>query len=134
LKENSLEKNLILKKRDEIAETLKSGKRFNHGTIRIILFTRPEIKKLLVAFLVSKRLGRKSVLRNKVKRWLREIFRQNKKYFPDHVRIIITSPVKYEELDYTALKNDFLEVVRSEKFTDFANQILSKASVAPQNG
>ncbi|MBU4485999.1 MAG: ribonuclease P protein component [Candidatus Delongbacteria bacterium] len=127
MKENSLEKNLILKKRNDIAETLKSGKRFNHGTIRIILLTNPEIKKFKVAFLVSKRLGRKSVLRNKIKRWFREIFRQNKKYFPDHVQIIFTSPVMYEELNYTALKNDFLEVVRSEKFTDFVNQSLSKS-------
>jgi len=134
VKENSLEKNLILKNRIEISDTLKRGKRFDTGTIRIILLPNPELKKLKVAFLVSKRLGRKSVLRNKIKRWLREIFRQNKKYFPGHAQIIITSQVMYEELDYTALKNDFLEVVRSEKFTDYTNQILSKVSIAPQNG
>jgi len=133
VKENSLEKNLILKSRIEISDTLKKGKRFDSGTIRIILLPNPELKKLKVAFLVSKRLGRESVLRNKIKRWFREIFRTNKQYFPDQVQIIITSPRPYAELDYTSLKNDFLEVVGSEKFTNFVNQNLSKTDIPAKN-
>lgn len=133
MKENSLPKNLILKNRNEIADTLKRGKRFDCGSIRIILLPNPELKKFKVAFLVSKRLGRESVLRNKIKRWFREIFRLNKKYFPDQVQIIMTSQKKYTELDFSSLTNDFLEVVRSEKFTDFLNQNLSKTDISLQN-
>lgn len=133
MKENSLEKNLILKKRIEIADTLKRGKRFECRSIRIILLPNPELKKFKVAFLVSKRLGRESVLRNKIKRWFREIFRLNKKYFPDQVQIIMTSQKQYSELDFSSLTNDFLEVVRSEKFTDFVNQNLSKSDIPIQS-
>ena len=129
MKENSLEKNLILKKRIEIADTLRRGKRFDCRTIRIILLPNPELKKFKVAFLVSKRLGRESVLRNKIKRWFREIFRVNKRYFPDQVQIIMTSQKPYTELDFSSLTNDFLEVVRSEKFTDFVNQNLSETDI-----
>jgi len=133
VKENSLEKNLILKKRIEIADTLKRGKRFDCRSIRIILLPNKELKKFKVAFLVSKRLGRESVLRNKIKRWFREIFRLNKKYFPDQVQIIMTSQKQYTELDFSSLTNDFLEVVRSEKFTDFVNQNLPKTDIPLQN-
>jgi ribonuclease P protein component len=132
VKENTLRKNLILKNRDDITETLKAGRRFEYGAVKIILFPDPGQKCLKVAFLVSKRLGRRAVLRNKIKRWLREIFRNNKKYFPQSVRIILTSPLKYEGLSYDSLKNDFLEVVRSERFTDFVDQILSKNDISVQ--
>jgi ribonuclease P protein component len=134
VKENSLKKNLILKKRNEIAETLKNGRRFDLRSIRIIILPKHSLTHLKAAFLVSKKLGKESVLRNKVKRWLREIFRQNKQYFPGRLQIIITSRSPYSELDYSTLKSDFLEVVRSEKFTDFVNQSLSETVVPVQNG
>jgi ribonuclease P protein component len=128
MKENSLNKNLILKKRDDIALVLKKGKRFDHGCIKLILLPDTETPFIKIAFLVSKKLGRKAVLRNKIKRWMREIFRVNKKYFPDHLRIIMTPTVKYEELDHNSLTSDFLEVVRSEKFTDHINKILPESN------
>ena len=49
--------------------------------------------------------------------------------FPDQVQIIMTSQKPYAELDFSSLTNDFLEVVRSEKFTDFVNQNLSKTDI-----
>jgi ribonuclease P protein component len=132
VKQNSLRKDLILKNRDDIAETMKRGRRFDHGAVRIILFPDPAAQSIKVAFLVSKRLGKRAVLRNKIKRWFREIFRNNKKYFPGSVRIVLTSPLKYEGLEYNSLKNDFLEVVRSERFTDFVNQNLSGNDISVQ--
>ncbi|MBN2856835.1 MAG: ribonuclease P protein component [Candidatus Delongbacteria bacterium] len=128
MKENSLKKNLMLKKRDDIAEVLKKGKRYDRGCIKLILLPDTETPFLKIAFLVSKKLGRKAVLRNKIKRWMREIFRVNKKYFPDHVRIIMTPTVRYEELDHNSLTSDFLEVVRSEKFNDYINKILPESN------
>jgi len=131
LKENSLKKNLILKKRSDIVEVLKNGKRFERGSVRIIIL-KDKPASLKIAFLVSKRLGRKAVLRNKVKRWFREIFRTHKQYFPVPAHIIMTSAANYEDLDFNKLKNDFLEVVRSEEFTDFINQILSESNISLQ--
>jgi ribonuclease P protein component len=87
---------------------------------------------LKIAFLVSKRYGRKAVLRNKVKRWFREIFRNNRHYFPVPAHIVMTSAFNYEDLDFNKLKNDFLEVVRSEEFTDFIGQILSESNISFQ--
>ncbi|MDY0017095.1 MAG: ribonuclease P protein component [Candidatus Delongbacteria bacterium] len=128
MKENSLKKDLILKKRNDIVEVLKNGRRFGRGSVRLILLRR-DIQSLKIAFLVSKKYGRKAVLRNKIKRWFREIFRQNKACFPVHAHIIMTSAVSYEDLDFTILKNDFLEVVRSEEFTDFISQILPESNI-----
>ncbi|MFO7810602.1 MAG: ribonuclease P protein component [Candidatus Delongbacteria bacterium] len=133
MKENSLKKDLILKKRESIAQALKKGKRFQRGCIRLIIFPCAEKSELKIAFLVSKKLGRKAVLRNKTKRWMKEVFRISRKYFPRGTHIIMTPVVRYERLDYDSVLKDFSEVVKSEEFARFVNTIISENNIPVQN-
>lgn len=124
VKENSLPKKLILKNKKIISSVIKNGKRFNRGSLRIILMKDIEESNFKVAFLVSKRLGKRAVLRNRIKRYLREIFRTNKLYFPQNYDIIMTVKTAYINIGYKLLEKEFMSIVTSEEFTDYLNKNL----------
>ena len=117
---------MILKKRDEISLVIRTGVTFRKGCIKFILLARPETDTLKVAFLVSKRLGKKAVLRNKVKRWMREVFRVNKKCFPKNLYLVFSITEKYSEINYKTVLTDLLELVNSEEFSRHNDKILSE--------
>ena len=86
-----------------------------------------------VAFLVSKRLGKKAVTRNYIKRVLRELFRLNKEKFPTDSNIIVSVTTKYNLVNYEIMKQDFDRLLECEKYNDFLNKTLS-AHVLPNEG
>ncbi len=128
LEDEKLPRKLILKKKKEIALTLKKGFRINGRYLRIVLYNKSINfeSNFKVAFLVSKRMGKRAVLRNRVKRWLREIFRKNKALFNKFENIILTVIVPYDQVNFDLLKNDFENIVKSEKFNNQGNQDLPK--------
>ena len=128
MKENSLNRNLILKNRNDITQALRIGIRFENGSLRIIVLKRTEESNFKVAFLVSKKLGRRAVVRNKIKRWMREIFRCNKAKFPNFHHIILTATKRYDQINFKGLKQDFMEIISSEKFNNYTNKIVPEVS------
>lgn len=128
MKENSLNRNLILKNRNDITQTLRNGIRFENDSLRIIVLKKPEESNFKVAFLVSKKLGKRAVVRNKIKRWMREIFRCNKAKFPTSHHIILTATKRYDQIKFKNIKEDFMEIISSEKFNNYINKILPKVS------
>ncbi len=97
----------------------KKGSFFKSDLLWIVLLENSQKSENKVAFLVKKKLGRKAVLRNKVKRWLREIYRTNKKVFPENCNIVLLPAKPYKGLNFQKLYEDFLKIVSSQKFTDF---------------
>ncbi len=97
MKDETLPKTLILKSKKEFEEIFEKGSRKSSGNLTIYCYTsdRPEIK---FGFLTDKRI-KKSVSRNKLKRWLREIVRKNKEKFSSGQKIIFFA--KKEALDKT---------------------------------
>ncbi|MCK5760695.1 MAG: ribonuclease P protein component [Candidatus Delongbacteria bacterium] len=126
MKENSLNRNLILKNRNDITQVLRNGTRFENDSLRIIVLKRTEESNFKVAFLVSKKLGKRAVVRNKIKRWMREIFRCNKAKFPVLHHIILTATKRYDQIKFESIKEDFMEIISSEKFNNYASKIVPK--------
>lgn len=128
MKENSLNRNLILKNKNDITQILRNGTRFENDSLRIIVLKRTEESNFKVAFLVSKKLGRKAVVRNQIKRWMREIFRCNKAKFPKSHHIILTATKRYDQINFKGLKQDLMEIISSEKFNNYIDKTIPEAN------
>ena len=126
MKENSLNRNLILKNKNDITQILRNGVRFENDSLRIILLEKTGESNFKVAFLVSKKLGKKAVVRNRIKRWMREIFRCNKAKFPCKHHIILTIIKKYDQVNFKNIKENFMEIISSERFNNYHDKIVSK--------
>jgi len=127
VKENSLNRNLILKNKNDITQILRNGTRFENDSLRIIVLKRTEESNFKVAFLVSKKLGRRAVLRNQIKRWMREIFRCNKAKFPNFHHIILTATKRYDQINFKGLNQDLMEIISSEKFNNYIDKTIPEA-------
>ena len=98
----SLSKDIILHKNKDIKTIFETCRVIKS---HLLCFYYIESKNEKVAFIISKRVG-KACWRNKIKRWLREIYRQNKGHF---VGIHIIFYVKYPlQANFSDLKNDIL--------------------------
>lgn len=132
LKINNLPRSIILKKRQTIVGLLSSGVRFDGRCIRLILHKLKSDDYGRVAFLVNKKLGRKAHLRVKIKRWLREIFRNNKSNLPLS-NVIFSVRVPYLNLTYQDLYADFKSIVNSKEFADYCNKDISKTFITAED-
>jgi len=102
LSENTLKRHEILKSRERISRILRQGRRY-HGE-HVTLYCMPS-EKMGFAVLVKKNSG-KPYQRNKVKRWVREIYRMEKDNFPAPCDIIILVQGAYGFHEFHALKTD----------------------------
>jgi ribonuclease P protein component len=102
----TLPKDLILHKDIEIKEIFKSGHFIRTKYLSMHYLASDDEK---VAFVISKRAG-KAHRRNRIKRWLREIYRKNKQHFVG-IRVIfyVKKPVDagYEQLKDEILSKEF---------------------------
>lgn len=126
MKENSLNRNLILKNKNDITQALRNGVRFENDSLRIIVLKRSEESNFKVAFLVSKKLGKRAVVRNRIKRWMREIFRVFKAEFPKSHYIILTVTKRYDQVNFKSIKENLMEIISSEKFNNYSNKVVSE--------
>jgi ribonuclease P protein component len=124
VKENSLNSNLILKNKNDITQILRNGIRFENDSLRIIVLKRTEESNFKVAFLVSKKLGKRAVVRNRIKRWMREIFRCNKAKFPESHHIVLTVIKRYDQVNFKSIKENLMEIISSEKFNNYSNKVV----------
>lgn len=64
-----------------------------------------------IGFSVSKKIG-KAVVRNKVKRRLREVCRLNEKIFPQGFDLIIVARVRIKTASYSIIEKSLLDSIR----------------------
>lgn len=100
---------LRLKKKKEFAQVLKAGKRVHFRSLTIIYFPSKETK---MAVCVGKKFG-KSVLRNRIKRLLREAFRCYAGEFVSTYTFLLI-PKAAETYSYAAFKQDMQAIFRKE--------------------
>lgn len=115
----TLKKSMCLKSSTEIGLLFKKGSYFKGRLLWVIVHKHNQKSGLKAAFLVKKKLGRKAVLRNKTKRWLREIFRVNRKCFPETVNLVVMPVKSYDSLRFQDLYEDFIRITKDQKFITF---------------
>lgn len=65
-----------------------------------------------IGFIVSKRLG-KAVVRNRIKRWLREAYRTHRACLTEGIRLVIVARGQARQASYREIESDFLHVVHA---------------------
>ena len=104
----TLTKKEIIKGRKSFERVLKNGRRFEKGHLKIFVCSG---RKRKVGFAVSSRI-RKAVIRNRIKRWLREIYRKEKYKLRDNVEILMLVDSFDNKMSYNTLKEDVLNIFR----------------------
>jgi ribonuclease P protein component len=111
-KKEGISKREVIKKRAQFIKIFKNCKRIDSEKIRIY-FTgdRNEIDISRFSVVTGKRLG-KAVLRNRIKRVIREIYRKNKEYFGRGISWIFIPQGKWEKIDYNKTERLILDVIK----------------------
>ncbi|HOK00650.1 MAG TPA: ribonuclease P protein component [Candidatus Paceibacterota bacterium] len=97
-----------LKKKKDFEEVFKNGKSYKENSLQL-KFLENNLKTSRFGFVVSKKFSKKAVVRNKIKRRLREIIRKNLIYIKKGFDcVIIVLPdlkiKKFEELEEILIK------------------------------
>ncbi len=95
-----------LKKPREFSYVYKNGEKWV-GEYMVLLFVRNNLPYSRIGIVVSKKVGR-AVVRNKVKRRLREIVRLNKELIPKGLDIVIIAKTKARSVTFWDLREDLL--------------------------
>ncbi len=105
----SLKRVEVLRRRREIDAVLRAGRRIPGRALALRYRTQPETTDQLpqrrIAFILSSRI-KPAVVRNRLKRRLREIFRRNKAWFPPGFDYIIQAGTAAAAMDFSQLKDE----------------------------
>lgn len=101
--------------RKQFGEVLKNGVRLNNLFITLIAFENPAHSIARLGLVTKKTIG-KAVVRNRVKRRLREIFRTNKHRIKRGLDIILIPKPPITALSYREIESGILDLLRSKKF------------------
>ncbi len=104
MKKEGLSKKERLKKNKDFERVFKEGKKLWINSILLIIYAPNNLGYRRLGIVVSRKI-RKATQRNKVKRWIRELFRRNKNWFPENCDLIIIPHPNLLSLSY----KEFLE-------------------------
>lgn len=102
-------KYLRIKKNKEFQKIFEKGKRGFSAHLTILYLTSDQMK---MGICVTKKHG-KSVQRNRIKRLIREIFRQHQEEIKENYSYVILPKVA-EEYDYKTLERDFIYIIKKK--------------------
>jgi ribonuclease P protein component len=97
----------------EFEEVLKKGRSFRCKSLVLKVLENKGGKKF--GFLISKRILKKAVERNRLKRRLREILREKVEKIKDGVRVVFITLSGLEKKDFKELKEIFEKLLRKSK-------------------
>jgi ribonuclease P protein component len=101
-------KSYSLRKKKEFEELFKSGKRVANSLF-VAFFLENEEKR--VGLIVSKKVANKAVIRNRIRRRMREIYHSNREDMPQG-EIVMIARKPTAEADFSSLKKAFLSLVK----------------------
>ena len=117
MKKEGLPKKERLRKNKEFQAVFREGKKLWINSILLIIYKPNSLNYRRLGIVVSKKI-KKATQRNKVKRWIRELFRRNKNWFPENCDIIIIPHPNLLNLEYKEL----VEIAR-EKLLSLREEI-----------
>jgi len=100
-----------IRKKEDFLFLYKKGKRFR-GRYFTLVYLSNKLSFSRMGVVVSKKTGN-SVQRNKIKRWIRNLFRSNKEFFNNPMDIIIIVKKEIQETSWLNLQEDYINAVRS---------------------
>jgi ribonuclease P protein component len=111
-KEFSLSRRERIKKKKEMEAVFSSGKVFRGDFLMLRLYRRQESEdKPRFAFLLTKKI-KTAVARNRIKRLMREVVRQNKeKFFPGD-RVVILASQQAQNKGLKEFESEFLSIIQ----------------------
>lgn len=109
MKKEGLSQKERLKKDKEFQKVFKEGKKFWINSILLVIYKPNDLNYRRLGIVVSKKIE-KATQRNKIKRWIRELFRRNKDWFPENCDIIIVPHPNLLNLKY----REFLEIAKEK--------------------
>jgi len=89
-----------------------NGRRSSNAALRLVLCPN-DVGHARLGLAVSRAVSKKAVLRNRLKRRLREIFRRNRDRIPSSVDIVVVAQPPAIELGFDGLRETFLELVEA---------------------
>ncbi|RKX63427.1 MAG: ribonuclease P protein component [Thermodesulfobacteriota bacterium] len=117
MKKEGLSKKERLRKDKEFQAVFREGKKLWINSILLIIYKPNSLNYRRLGIVISKKI-KKATQRNKVKRWIRELFRRNKDWFPENCDIIIIPHPNLLNLEYKKL----MEIAR-EKLLSLREEI-----------
>lgn len=103
-----MNKEKILKKSQEYSEIITTGKKYKNKYFSLYY---KESKKTLFGITVPKKVGN-AVIRNKIKRRIKNIITNNEKYIQSNYNYVIIIKEPSLELYYEELTNKLLELIK----------------------
>ena len=119
-----------LRKRAEFLRAQRQGRRAHTPHLVAVVFARPEGGKSRLGITVTKKVSAKAVVRNRIKRVSRELFRKNAELFPRGCDIVLIAKREAIGLDY----EDLLREVRKIQSAMSAAARRSRTQRGPQRG
>ena len=95
-----------LRKKKEFEELFQNGKRVADGYLATFFLAKAEKK---IGIIISKKVSKKAVVRNKIRRRIREVYRLNREDMPQGWMTVIAKR-STAEADFPSLKKAFLSL------------------------
>jgi len=100
-----------IRKNKDFLSIYKEGKRYKGKYFNLIYFPN-NLDFSRMAVIVSKKIG-KAVTRNKIKRWMRDLFRRNKNVLREHLDILIIAKKEIQETSWPDLRQNYLIAIKA---------------------
>jgi ribonuclease P protein component len=114
MKQFSLTKDERLRKSLEFDQLFKKGERYQTENFLVIVHPN-QLERRRLGIVVSKKVG-KAVVRNRIKRLVREFFRLNKTQFPDSCDLLFVAKRRLEKASYSTVYDELKVVFESHPF------------------
>ncbi len=108
IKENKVFKMLYRKGKKEVADSL------------VLYFLPSKTKKAVVGFTVSKKIG-KAVVRNKIRRRLKELYRKYENCLKEDMILVFVARTACSECTFLKLEESFLKLLQSAGIIEYEN-------------